>query len=51
VQPEAPPFRDQPHEGVVGLSDLFGQLLDIAASEFCIDARSAGILQLDFDSL
>jgi len=51
VQPEAPPFRDQPHEGVMGLPDFFGQFLDIAASQFCIDARLAGILQFDFDSL
>jgi len=35
----------------MGLPDFFGQLLDIAASQFCIDARFAGILQLDFDSL
>jgi hypothetical protein len=35
----------------MGLSDLFGQFLDIAAGQFGVDARLPGILQLDLDSL
>jgi hypothetical protein len=51
VQPEASPLRDQPQEGVMALPDLFRQFFDIAAGQFRVDARLAGILQLDFDSL
>jgi hypothetical protein len=51
MQPEASPLRNQPHEGVMGLSDFLGQLFDIAAGQFRVDARLAGVLQLDLDSL
>jgi hypothetical protein len=47
MQPELSPLRKQPHEGVMGLPDLFGQLFDIAAGQFRIDASLAGVLQLD----
>jgi hypothetical protein len=48
MQPEASPLRKQAHEGVMGLSDFVGQLFDIAAGQFRIDASLAGVLQLDF---
>ena len=51
VQPVAAPLQDQPPEGLVGLPDLFGQLFNIAAGQFRIDARPTGIVELDFDSL
>jgi len=51
VQPDAALLRDQPHEGVMGLPDFFGQLFDIAAGQFRIDASLAGIVELDLDSL
>jgi hypothetical protein len=51
VQPETAPLREQPHEGVMGLPDLFGQFFDIAAGQFRTDASLAGIVQLDLDSL
>jgi hypothetical protein len=51
VQPDAALLRDQPHEGVMGLPNLFGQLFDIAAGQFRIDSSSASIVELDLDSL
>jgi hypothetical protein len=51
VQPDAAPVRDQPHEGEMGLPDLFGQFLDIAARQFRVDARLTGVVELDLDSL
>jgi hypothetical protein len=51
VQPEASPLRKQPHEGVMGLSDFFGQFFDIAAGQLRIDASLAGVLQLDLNRL
>jgi hypothetical protein len=51
MKPEASPHRHQAHEGVMGLSDFFCQLFDIAAGQFRIDARLAGVLQLHLDSL
>jgi hypothetical protein len=44
MQPEGSSLRNQPHEGVMGLSDLFGQLFDIATGQFRIDPRLTGIL-------
>jgi hypothetical protein len=51
VQPKAAPRRDQLHEDVMGLPNLFGQFLDIAAGQLGVDASSAGIVKLDLDSL
>jgi hypothetical protein len=51
MQPEASSLRNQPHEGVVGLSDFFGEFLDIAAGQFRVDAGLAGIPQLDLNCL
>ena len=51
MQPEVAPPRDRLHEGVMGLPDRFGQFFDIAAGQFCINAGTPGILQLDFDHL
>jgi hypothetical protein len=51
MQPELAPLRKQPHEGVMGLSDFFGQFLDIAAGQFRIDTSLAGVLQLDLNRL
>ncbi len=51
MQPEASPLRKQPHEGVVGLSDFFGQLFDIATSQFHIDASLAGVLKFHLHCL
>ncbi len=51
MQPELSPLRDQPHEGVMRLPDLFRQLLDIAAGQFGVDARPAGILEFGLDCL
>jgi hypothetical protein len=51
MQPNAAPFRDQPHEGEMGLPDFLGQLLDIAARQFRVDARLTGVVELDLDSL
>ena len=51
VQPGAALLRDQSHESVMGLPDLLGQLFDVAAGQFCIDASPAGIVELDLDSL
>ncbi len=51
MQPEAAALRHQPHEGVVGLPDLFGELFDVTRGQFRIDPRLSCILQLDLDSL
>ena len=51
MQPEASPLRNQPPEGVVGLPDFLGELLDIAAGQLRIDASLAGVLQLDLNCL
>jgi hypothetical protein len=51
MQPDAAPFHHQPHEGQMGLPDLFGQFLDIAARHFRVNASLTGIVELDLDSL
>jgi hypothetical protein len=51
MQPELTPLRNQPHKRVTGLPDLFGKFLDIAAGQFSVNARLAGILQFDLDCL
>jgi hypothetical protein len=51
MQPELSPLRNQPHEGVMGLPDFRGQLFDIPAGQFGVNARPAGISQLDLDTL
>jgi hypothetical protein len=51
MQPEASPLRKQPHEGVMGLSDFFGQLFDIAAGQFRVDTRLAGVLKFHLHRL
>jgi hypothetical protein len=45
--PDAAPHGHPPHEDVVSTPNLIGQLLDIAAGQLRIDARAAGVLQLD----
>jgi hypothetical protein len=51
MQPKLPSLRDQPLERMMGLPDLCGQLFDIAAGQFGVNARLAGILQFYFDTL
>jgi hypothetical protein len=49
VQLQAALLCHQPYEGVMRLPDLLRQFLDIAARQFRIDARLAGILELDLN--
>jgi hypothetical protein len=51
MQPELPSLGNQPLERAMRLPDLCGQLFDIAAGRFGVDARLAGILQFDLDTL
>jgi hypothetical protein len=48
---DAVPHRRPPHEGVAGTPDFVRQFLDIAAGQLRVDARPAGILQLDLCSV
>jgi hypothetical protein len=49
--PDPAPHCRPPHEGMMSAPDLIGQFLDIAAGKLRIDARAAGILQLDLDGV
>ncbi len=51
MQPKSTSLRHQPDESVTGLPDLCGQLFDIAAGQFGVNARLAGISQFDLDTL
>jgi hypothetical protein len=51
MQPKLAPLRKQPHEGVMGLSDFFRQFFDIAAGQFCVDTRLAGVLKFHLHRL
>ena len=48
---QLPSFRNQPLENVMGLPDLCGQLFNIAAGQFGVNAGLAGILQFDLDTV
>jgi hypothetical protein len=51
MQPNLTPLRKQPHKGMMGLPDLRSQLFDIAAGQFGVNARLAGISQLNLDTV
>jgi hypothetical protein len=51
MQPKLLSLRNSSHESVMGLPDLCGQFFDIATSQFGVNARPAGILQFDLDTL
>jgi hypothetical protein len=47
--PDAAPHGHPAHEGMVSAPNLIGQFLDIAASQLRVNARTAGVMQLDLD--
>jgi hypothetical protein len=51
MQPNLTSLRNQPHKGMTGLPDLRSQLFDIAAGQFGVNARLAGISQLNLDAV
>jgi hypothetical protein len=51
MQPKLRSLCKQPLEGAMRLPDLCGQSFDIAAGRFGVNARHAGILQFDLETL
>jgi hypothetical protein len=51
VQPQLGSLRKQPHESVMGPPNLCGQLFHVAAGQFGVNARVAGISQFDLDAV